>query len=43
MARPDLCASNFPLAFSTAGGDTAAALAAAVRVSSKALRHPGTG
>lgn len=37
-------ASNFPLAFSTAGGDTASALAAGCPVIFKAhLAHPGTG
>jgi acyl-CoA reductase-like NAD-dependent aldehyde dehydrogenase len=37
-------ASNFPLAFSTAGGDTAAALAAGCPVVVKGHRsHPGTG
>src|SRR5262245_35241430 len=37
------CASNFPLAFSVAGGDTAAALAAGCPVVVKAHRaHPGT-
>lgn len=37
------CASNFPLAFSVAGGDTAAALAAGNPVLVKAHRaHPGT-
>ena len=37
------CASNFPLAFSVAGGDTAAALAAGNPVIVKAHRsHPGT-
>lgn len=37
-------ASNFPLAFSTAGGDTAAALAAGCPVVVKGhLAHPGTG
>lgn len=37
-------ASNFPLAFSTAGGDTASALAAGCPVIVKAhLAHPGTG
>ncbi|WP_050528431.1 aldehyde dehydrogenase (NADP(+)) [Pseudorhodobacter aquimaris] len=37
-------ASNFPLAFSTAGGDTAAALAAGCPVVVKSHRaHPGTG
>ncbi|MGC6426204.1 MAG: aldehyde dehydrogenase (NADP(+)) [Akkermansiaceae bacterium] len=36
------CASNFPLAFSTAGGDTASALAAGCPVIVKAHRsHPG--
>ena len=37
------CASNFPLAFSVAGGDTASALAAGCPVVVKANRaHPGT-
>ena len=37
-------ASNFPLAFSTAGGDTAAALAAGCPVVVKGhTAHPGTG
>ena len=37
------CASNFPLAFSTAGGDTASALAAGCPVIVKAHHaHPGT-
>ena len=37
-------ASNFPLAFSTAGGDTASALAAGCPVVFKAHNaHPGTG
>src|SRR5262249_56428365 len=37
------CASNFPLAFSVAGGDTASALAAGCPVVVKAHRaHPGT-
>src|SRR5690606_26466695 len=37
-------ASNFPLAFSTAGGDTAAALAAGCPVVVKGhSAHPGTG
>ncbi|HWA85698.1 MAG TPA: aldehyde dehydrogenase (NADP(+)) [Opitutus sp.] len=37
------CSSNFPLAFSTAGGDTASALAAGCTVVVKAHRaHPGT-
>jgi alpha-ketoglutaric semialdehyde dehydrogenase len=38
------CASNFPLAFSTAGGDTASALAAGCPVVVKGhSAHPGTG
>ncbi|WP_299627933.1 aldehyde dehydrogenase (NADP(+)) [uncultured Tateyamaria sp.] len=38
------CASNFPLAFSTAGGDTASALAAGCPVVVKGHpAHPGTG